>query len=189
MKWGFLYKLGPFETWDALGVEAVKSRLQEEGLLLPPLVESLLASGKKSFYRRRSGKTLYFEPATAAYVKEPERPGVIVLSSFKTRNRIVRQNPGASLLDIGDGVACLEFHSKMNSIDADIIQMISQAVEEVSRNFEGLVIANDGENFRPAPTWWRFWARPGQGSGMRSIRLFAVFSRQMPGCVTRKSPS
>jgi 3-hydroxyacyl-CoA dehydrogenase len=147
MKWGFLHKLGPFETWDALGVETVAKRLQEEQRPIPPLVQGVLASGKNSFYKRRSGKTLYFEPATAAYVKEPERPGVIVLSSFRTRNRIVRQNPSASLLDLGDGVACLEFHSKMNSVDADIIRMMNEAVEEVSRNFEGLVIANDGDNF------------------------------------------
>jgi len=145
MKWGFAHQLGPFETWDALGVKRVVERLREEGRPVPSLAENLLAAGHKSFYKRRAGRVYYF--AGASYVKEPERPGLILLRSLKERRKVIRQNPGASLIDIGDGVACLEFHTKMNSIDASVLQMMHESLDEVSRNHAGLVIANEGESF------------------------------------------
>jgi 3-hydroxyacyl-CoA dehydrogenase len=147
MKWGFAHQLGPFEIWDALGVQSVAGRLKEEGRAVPTLVENLLAGGNKSFYKRRAGVLYHFLPSQLKYVKAPERPGVILLASLKDRKKVIRANPGASLIDIGDGVACLEFHTKMNSIDALVLQMMNESLDEISRNFLGLVIANEGENF------------------------------------------
>jgi 3-hydroxyacyl-CoA dehydrogenase len=147
MKWGFGHQLGPFETWDALGVGAAAERLRAEGRAVPPVVESLLASGAKSFYRRRSGRSYHFAPETRAYVRTPEPEGVISLRALHERKQVVRGNASASLLDLGDGVACLEFHSKMNTIDADVLEMLEAALEETARGFSGLVIANEGENF------------------------------------------
>lgn len=147
MRWGFNWQLGPFETWDAIGVEESVNRMRQEGRSIPPLVEKLLASGKKSFYERSNGTTLYFDVKTQQHVPLEAKPGLIILSSLKDRNKIIKKNAGASLIDIGDGVACLEFHSKMNAIGEDIIAMTGFAVQEVAKNFEGLVVGNEGENF------------------------------------------
>lgn len=147
MRWGFNWQLGPFETWDAIGVEESVKRMRQEGRSIPPLVEKLLASGKKSFYERSNGTTLYFDVKTQRHVPLEAKPGLVILSSLKDRNKIIKKNAGASLIDIGDGVACLEFHSKMNAITEDIIAMTGYAVQEVAKNSEGLVVGNEGENF------------------------------------------
>lgn len=147
MRWGFNWQLGPFEMWDAIGVEPSVKRMQAEGRTLPPLVEKLLTSGKKSFYEQRSGTTFYFDLKAEKHVPVEEKPGLLLLSSFKDRNNVIKTNAGASLIDIGDGVACLEFHSKMNAIGEDILSLTNFAVQEVEKNFEGMVIGNEGEHF------------------------------------------
>lgn len=146
MRWGFNWEQGPFETWDTIGVEAAVARLQGEKRAVPALVESLLHSGRKSFYERREGKTWFFGPK-GDFVPEPAQPGVLVLQSLRERNQVVKKNPGASLVDLGDGIACVEFHSKMNSLGADNIAMVMAGLKEVEANFDGLVIGNQGQNF------------------------------------------
>lgn len=147
LKWGFNWQLGPFETWDALGVEQVAARLQKEGEPVPELVSKLLASGKKSFYQRSGGGMACFDPVSGEYKTVQTSPGVIILKSLKEQSRVIKTNPGASLIDLGDGVACLEFHSPNNSIGSDIVEMINAGVEEVEKNWQGLVIGNQGKNF------------------------------------------
>lgn len=147
MRCGFNWELGPFEQWDLVGIEFPLARWREEGRPVPPLLEKLLAAEKKFFYNHTDGRRAVFAAASASYEPIPERPGVILLRDLKDRNRTIRANPGASLVDLGDGVACLEFHTKMNALGGDIIQMMNFAVEEAARNFEGLVIANQGANF------------------------------------------
>ncbi|HXG92711.1 MAG TPA: 3-hydroxyacyl-CoA dehydrogenase NAD-binding domain-containing protein [Blastocatellia bacterium] len=147
VKWGFNHELGPFELWDAIGVEKSVARMREEGQKIPELVERLLASGKKSFYEHRDGRTFYFDYFTSGYREVEPRPGVIILKSLKERERVIKKNAAASLIDIGDGVACLEFHSKMNAIGGDTIAMMNYSVKEAAENFEALVIGNQGENF------------------------------------------
>ncbi|MBL8148562.1 MAG: 3-hydroxyacyl-CoA dehydrogenase/enoyl-CoA hydratase family protein [Blastocatellia bacterium] len=147
LKWGFNWELGVFESWDAIGVEKSVERLKTEGRVVPEFVSKLLASGKKSFYERREGYTYYFDYESGDYKKIDDKPGLIILPSLKERNKVVKRNPGASLIDIGDGVACLEFHSKMNSIGGDTVSMMNFAIKEVGQNFEGLVVGNQGENF------------------------------------------
>jgi 3-hydroxyacyl-CoA dehydrogenase len=147
MKWGFGHQAGPFEIWDALGVKTVAARMAWDGMPIPSVVETLLDSKNSSFYRKRTGTTYYFSPARAAYEKPARKPGVILLSSLKDRKKVVLQNRGATLIDLGDGVACLEFHTKMNVIDADVLALMNQAVDRVLSAFAGLVIGNDGENF------------------------------------------
>lgn len=147
MKLGFNWELGPFEMWDVIGVESSVERMKSEGKLIPPLVEKLFSSGKKSFYERRDGKRYFFDLKSGKHVAEKEKPGIVLLPSVKDQNKVIKKNTGASLLDIGDGVACLEFHSKMNAIGEDIIQMVNIAIPEVEKNFEGLVVGNEGTNF------------------------------------------
>ncbi len=147
MKWGFNWDLGVFEVWDAVGVEKSVARMREEGCKIPENVERMLAAGAHSFYKSEGGEDFYFDFSSNSYQPIAQQPGVIVLKSVKERTGVVKRNAGASLLDIGDGVACLEFHSKMNSIGGDTLQMVKFALAEVEKNFVGLVVGNQGQNF------------------------------------------
>jgi 3-hydroxyacyl-CoA dehydrogenase len=121
--------------------------MREEGLAIPPLVERLLASGRKTLYQHLDGRTLYFDPGPSDYKEAAPTPGVTILTTLKERNKVLKSNAAASMIDLGDGVACLEFHSKMNAIGADTIAMMNYAVKETGENFEALVIGNQSENF------------------------------------------
>jgi 3-hydroxyacyl-CoA dehydrogenase len=147
MKWGFGWELGVFEAWDAVGVEKVAAKLKEEGREVPRNVQQMLDAGATSFYKAEGGQELYFDFASGEYKPVAETPGVTVLKSLKDRTGVIKRNAGASLLDLGDGVACLEFHSKMNSIGGDTLQMLKTALSEVEKNFVGLVVGNQGPNF------------------------------------------
>ncbi|MGG1517356.1 3-hydroxyacyl-CoA dehydrogenase/enoyl-CoA hydratase family protein [Paenibacillus oryzisoli] len=145
LKWGFNWELGPFETWDAIGLRRSVERMEAEGSTVPAWVKAWLAAGNESFYRRSEGQTFaYLGGASSELAVRPE---VISLASLKEMKRTIRSNSGASLIDIGDGVACLEFHSPNNAIGADILTMIQQSVDEVRSNYRGLVVANEGKNF------------------------------------------
>jgi 3-hydroxyacyl-CoA dehydrogenase len=147
MRWGFSWELGPFEAWDAIGVEKSVARMKEEGMTVPSNVEQMLASGATSFYKKENGQQFYFDFAAGKYVPLADPPGVLILKSVKDRTGVIKKNAGASLVDIGDGVACLEFHSKMNAIGGDTLQMLKFALTEVEKNFLGLVVGNQGANF------------------------------------------
>jgi 3-hydroxyacyl-CoA dehydrogenase len=151
MRWGYANKLGPFELWDALGFANVVNRLEKEGRDLPENIRKMQQAGATSLYRYCSEnsrpKSVYFDFLKSDYHQLEDRPGIIVLSDIKRARGTVKQNPGASLIDLGDGVCCVEFHSKMNSIGEDSISMLYAGLEELDRNFDAMVIANDGENF------------------------------------------
>jgi 3-hydroxyacyl-CoA dehydrogenase len=147
MRWGFGWELGPFEVWDAIGVEKSVSRMKEEGVSVPANVEQMLSSGATSFYKKENGQQFYFDFASGKYAPLMDQPGVLILKSIKDRTDTIKKNAGASLIDIGDGVACLEFHSKMNAIGGDTLQMLKFALGEVEKNFVGLVVGNQGTNF------------------------------------------
>ncbi|RLB72023.1 MAG: 3-hydroxyacyl-CoA dehydrogenase [Deltaproteobacteria bacterium] len=147
MKWGYNHKLGPFETWDALGVEEVVKVMKELKLKVPKKISDMLKAGHTSFYLQKDDGRYYYDFAAKDYVKLAENPKIILLPSLKERNRVVASNAGASLIDIGDGVACLEFHTKMNAIDGDVGAMIYESCDIVEKDFLGLVVANHGANF------------------------------------------
>jgi len=147
LRWGFARKLGPFETWDAIGLEKSVSKMKEAGYQVPPWIEGMLSAGKTSFYKKEAGKRYYYDIPAGDYREIPAKPGIIFLPSLKEQKKEVAANTGASLIDMGDGVACLEFHSKMNAIGEDIIAMLHKSAEIVSRDFDGMIIANHGENF------------------------------------------
>src|SRR5439155_19286180 len=121
MRWGFGWELGPFEMIDALGLSAFGAQVQKEGRPLPALIEKILASGRKSFYESEKGITTVFDLSAASSRKVEEPAGVIILKALKEAGREVERNSGASLVDLGDGVLCCEFHAKMNAIGADLI--------------------------------------------------------------------
>ncbi len=147
MRWGFAWELGPFEMWNAIGVERMAQALERDGKELPPLAEKVLATPKKVFYETEKGSTSYFDVATATLKPVEEPAGVILLKSLKDRTAVVQSNAGASLIDLGDGVICCEFHSKMNSIGGDIGAMIHAGIARLSSDFDAMVIANQAPNF------------------------------------------
>ncbi|MBW1730726.1 MAG: 3-hydroxyacyl-CoA dehydrogenase [Deltaproteobacteria bacterium] len=147
MKWGFGRRLGPFEAWDVIGVAKSVEKMKGAGYQIPAWVEEMLSQGKDSFYRREGGKLFYYDVQSKEYKEVPVKPGIIFLPSLKERNMEIASNPGASLIDLGDGVACLEFHTKMNAMGDDIISMVVKAADIVSERFDGLVIANHADNF------------------------------------------
>lgn len=152
MKMGFNWELGPFELWDAAGIESTVARMKKEGKTVPPNVERLLASGQKSWYiddpKSPAGKK-YWEMGTESWEPVQVPAGVWSVTVAKKSNGVVKKNSGASLVDLGDGVACLEFHSKMNSLGADIISLITQSLKPggPGDGFEAFVITNDAGNF------------------------------------------
>jgi 3-hydroxyacyl-CoA dehydrogenase len=147
LRLGFNWELGPFEIWDALGFRQTTERLRNEGCPLPAWIDALYEAGAESIYRRTEQglTTPVARPGGLATVEDDPReirPGLL-----RERGAEVRRNPSASLLDLGDGVLGLEFHSKMNVIDQDTIEMINDAVEEAEQNWSAIVVANDGPNF------------------------------------------
>jgi 3-hydroxyacyl-CoA dehydrogenase len=147
MRWGFAWESGPFEQMDTLGVKAFAAQVQKEGRALPPILEKALASGRKGFYESERGKTTVFnwKNASAKPLEEPK--GIILLKSLKDAGREVERNSGASLIDLGDGVVCCEFHAKMNAIGADLIAMLHKGLKRLQTDFEAMVIANQAVNF------------------------------------------
>lgn len=152
MRLGFNWELGPFELWDAAGIEPTVARMKKEGRPVAANVEKLLASGIKSWYsdapKTPAGRT-YYDLATGA-AKPVEVPsGVWSVEVAKKSNGAVKKNSGASLIDLGDGVGCIEFHSKMNSLGADIISLITQTLRPggAGDGFDAFVITNDAQNF------------------------------------------
>ncbi|MFF2530140.1 3-hydroxyacyl-CoA dehydrogenase NAD-binding domain-containing protein [Brevibacillus sp. NPDC058079] len=146
MKWGFGWEMGPFETWDAIGLEKSVAKMREENEKIPALVEELLASGKTSFYQKEQGKRSVFSIG-GIYKDVEESKENINLAALKEQGKLIKKNAGAALIDLGDGVACLEFTSPHNALGMDVLNMASQAAEEVQKNFAGLVIGNQGKNF------------------------------------------
>jgi 3-hydroxyacyl-CoA dehydrogenase len=147
MRWGFAWELGPFQLMDAIGVKAFAAAVQKEGRTLPPVLDKLLASGRASFYESDKGTTTVFDIASGAARKVDEPSGIIILKSLKEAGREVDRNSGASLIDLGDGVVCCEFHSKMNAIGADLIAMIHKGLKRLDSDFDAMVIANQAVNF------------------------------------------
>jgi 3-hydroxyacyl-CoA dehydrogenase len=147
MRWGFAWELGPFELMDAIGVKAFADGVKKEGRTLPPVIEKLLASGRTSFYESKNGAKSVFSLANGVQESVEEPAGVLVLKSLKEAGREVERNSGASLIDLGDGVVCCEFHSKMNSIGSDLIAMIHKGIKRLDSDFDAMVVANQAVNF------------------------------------------
>ncbi len=147
MKWGYNHQLGPFETWDAVGVRAAVDVMKKLGKQVPKKIDQMLGAGFESFYTKKNDELYYYDFETKSYVKLKDNPTIIILPALKERKKIVKQNPGASLIDIGDGVICLEFHTKMNSVDQYIVQMMMDGCDIVEKDFAGMIVGNHAVNF------------------------------------------
>jgi len=147
MRWGFGWELGPFEIVDALGVQNFVAQLKNENRPVPALMEKVLSSGRKSFYESEKGTTTVFDLASSGFKKVEEPRGITILKSLKEAGKEIEHNSGASLIDLGDGVLCCEFHAKMNAIGADLIAMIHKGLKRLESDFDAMVMANQAVNF------------------------------------------
>lgn len=148
MRWGFGREAGPFETWDLIGVAGTVAAMRQAGFAPAPWVDEMLASGCQTFYQYQGSiKTGVYNPALCAY-EAIDRPAALApLAELKAAGKVVRKNMGADLIDLGDGVAALEFHTKMNTLDQDIFTMLTEGLDLVEKDFDALVIGNEAENF------------------------------------------
>src|SRR5882762_6245730 len=152
MRMGFNWEVGPFEVWDLAGVETTVARMKKEGKPVAANAEKLLAAGAKTWYKddpsSPSGR-VYFDLRAGQYKPVPAAEGVRSVSTAKKSHGVVKKNSGASLIDLGDGVGCIEFHSKMNALGGDIVQMVTQSLKTggIGDQFEAFVITGDSANF------------------------------------------
>jgi 3-hydroxyacyl-CoA dehydrogenase len=142
MKWGFNFEMGPFETWDAIGLAKSVERMEKEGLAVPEKIKKMLAAGCTSFYKSDNGRRLYFDFAGETYREQPVAENVISLPSLKSTGKVVKENSSVSLIDLGDDVFCMELHTKMNALNQEITEFLPVVLETVQANAAGLVIGN-----------------------------------------------
>ncbi|MCK5797886.1 MAG: 3-hydroxyacyl-CoA dehydrogenase/enoyl-CoA hydratase family protein [Deltaproteobacteria bacterium] len=144
LKWGFAWDLGPFETWDALGVAETVARMEKDGMAVPASVKEMLAKGVTSFYGKSAAKPTHYDFATKAEAPLSRDPKHISLKALKEQDKVLEKNGGATLLDLGDGVLGVEFHTKMNAIDPDIISMLGKAIDRAeTEGWTGVVVGNE----------------------------------------------
>lgn len=143
---GFAWEMGPFETWDAMGLKVILGQMKEAGAEPASWVQEMVDAGNERFYAYRNGKKMYYDIPSKSYKVIPGTEGFIFLDAHK-ENNILWEKPGATIYDLGDGVLGMEAHTKMNSIDADVIEGINTAISMAEKDFRGVVIGNEGQNF------------------------------------------
>jgi len=142
MKWGFNLELGPFETWDAIGLATAVERMEKEGLDVPQKVRKILESGNTAFYKTQNGTLFYYDFESESYKEQVVSENIISLAAVKAKGNVVKTSESASLIDLDDGVFCLEFHTKLNSMNQQIVEAIQEAREFIDKEGVGLVIGN-----------------------------------------------
>jgi 3-hydroxyacyl-CoA dehydrogenase len=183
VRWGFMHEAGPFETWDMLGVKETAEQMESSGYPPAVWIHTMLDSGFESFYQyEEGGKVGVYDVVRQAYVPLKRPQGVILVK----RQTVVSQNAGATIRDLGDGVACLEFHTKMNALDEDIMNMAVEAFDRLETDFDGLVIGNEAENFSAGANL--FMMAVGAQQGMWDMLEAAVRKLQDLNMRMRYSP-
>lgn len=142
MQWGFNFEMGPFETWDAIGLQTSVAKMEKEGLEVPATIKTMLEDGHTSFYRQANGGRAYYDFVSQDYRPLVENENVISLNVLRRADKVARTCSSASLIDLGDNVFCLEFHTKMNALNKEIVEFQQEIVEYVDTNGAGLVIGN-----------------------------------------------
>lgn len=176
IKWGFNWELGPFETWDAVGIAETAKRLEAENIPVPTIIKQVLEKGEGRFYKKEGGVRYYFDINKETYLPIPPREGVVPLEIVKEKTpKPIFKNASASLWDVGNGVAALEFRSKMNAIDDGIMEMMNRSIDEVERNFEGLVVYNEGGNFSVGANLMLVWLGAQQKDWGKIDKMVSVF--------------
>lgn len=146
MKAGFGWENGPFEIWEALGIEQGVELMKSEGYNPATWITEMLSLGIKTFYKIEKGQTYFYDRYRKEYVKKSGQEGIIILNNFRS-TKTIWKNAESSIIDLGDGILNLEFHSKMNTIGGGVLQGINKAIDLAEKDFQGLVVANQGVNF------------------------------------------
>lgn len=146
MRAGFGWELGPFEVWDAVGIAESLEGMKKYGHEAAAWVHEMLSAGHTSFYKIEDGIKKYYDIPTKSYLPLPDAESFIILDNIRSA-KTVYKNSGASIIDLGDGILNVEFHSKMNTIGGDTLQAINKAIDLAEKDYRGLVIGNDGANF------------------------------------------
>jgi len=146
MKWGFNWDIGPFEIWDAIGVKESAEKMKADGFKVPEKLDILLAKGE-TFYKDINGEKYYFDFNKKDYVKVPVRYNVILLDSKKKKGKVLAENKGAGIIDLGDGIILCEFRTKMNTIDDTVVEMVNKAIDLAEEKYDGLVIGSQSDHF------------------------------------------
>lgn len=189
VKWGFVHEIGPFEIWDALGVEETIPRMEAEGIEIAAWVKEMLKAGCPSFYQYENGKAVgYYDQKKKGYLLFKVDPRILPISTLKAKKgAILKRNASASLIDMGDGVGLIEFHSKANSLDQDIFEIISHALDVTEEGaFDALVIGNEGRHFSAGANIFVMWMAAQQGdfdlidSGVRGMQSEVLRMRYFP---------
>jgi 3-hydroxyacyl-CoA dehydrogenase len=148
-KWGFAHEMGPFEIWDAIGVRETTPRMEADGYIVADWVKHMLDKGCETFYQR-DGKgivTGVYNPAKGDYEPTITDKNVVILKDLHRAGRVIEQNSSASLIDLGDGVALFEFHTKVNTLDEDIFNLLNKSIDRADKELTGIVIGNQGDLF------------------------------------------
>jgi 3-hydroxyacyl-CoA dehydrogenase len=160
IRWGFGHEAGPFETWDMLGVKETVKRMKAKGYPAAKWVDVMLKSGIESFYQYKNGdKVGVYDVNKEKYVRIAKPEGVVML----TGRKVINENSGATLYDLGDGVACVDFHTKMNALDDDIFAIVNEALERLEKDFDGLLVSTQAENFSAGANLFMVVAAAQQG--------------------------
>ncbi len=149
VKWGFAWDVGIFETWDILGFKEVCDRMKADSYELPPVIKTMLDAGAESFYKiDDAGTEMFFDVDSKTYKPVPMNPKELKLDIIKRTQGVVKDNDSCALIDLGDGIVCAEFHSKMNSIDDALGRMLAEGILMVNEGkFDGMVVANQAQHF------------------------------------------
>jgi 3-hydroxyacyl-CoA dehydrogenase len=148
VRWGFSHEAGPFEIWDMLGVKETVKRMKAEGYPAAKWVDEMLKAGVDSFYQYKGvNKVGMYDVAKKKYVKLKQSEGFVLLKDLRGTKKEINKNAGATLFDIGDGIGLVEFHTKMNALDDDISAIVTEAMDRLETDFDGLVVGNEGEHF------------------------------------------
>jgi 3-hydroxyacyl-CoA dehydrogenase len=155
VRWGFMHEAGPFEIWDMLGVKETVKQMKKEGYAPAKWVDEMLKNGVETFYQYKrsspadkgANRVGAYDVSKKKYVKLKQPEGFVFVKDLRGTKKVIAENAGASLFDIGDGVALVEFHTKMNALDDDIFNITTEALDRVENDFDGLVIGNEGEHF------------------------------------------
>ncbi len=142
MKWGFNFEMGPFETWDAIGLEASVEKMDKDGFQVPEKIKQMITAGQTAFYKTENGKRFAYDFTTEKYTEIITSENIVSLNALKGADKVVKSCASASLIDLDDGVFCLEFHTKMNALNKEIIDFQHEAMAHVDANGSGLVIGN-----------------------------------------------
>jgi 3-hydroxyacyl-CoA dehydrogenase len=166
IKWGFMNEIGPFEIWDALGVEDTLQRMEASEIMIGAWVKEMLDAGCPTFYQYENGQAVgYYDLDNKAYTPLEVDARILPIANLKApKDAVIKRNASASLIDMGDRVGLVEFHSKANALDQDIFEMVSHALDEAEADrFDALVIGNEGKHFSAGANIFLMWVAAQQG--------------------------